>query len=321
MHCLSRPCPIRFFGLFNFRQSEYLIMLTLRQMRYFEALASARHFGKAAAMVNVSQPALSSQIMEMEDHLGTRLVERNRSGVLLTPRGQEVLDHVRDILAAVDRLEEFSRESRGVLHGLTRIGIIPTVAPYLVPALVPHLRQAHPDVEIELREAVTDRLIADLTDGRLDAVVAALPIDGDGLETRPLFADRFFMAMANNTSDVLPLTETQVDADRLLLLEEGHCLRDQALAVCGTAGKRSLVNFGATSMTTLLQMVSHDMGMTLIPEMAIPTEAARSDLRIVPFAEPAPSRQIGLIWRKSNGRAKDMAALAQAVIASAPKTA
>lgn len=295
-------------------------MLTLRQMRYFDTLATTRHFGRAAAMVNVSQPALSAQIMEMEDHLGTLLVERHRSGVLLTPKGEVVLQRVRRILEDVAGLEEFSRDGNGVLQGLTRIGIIPTVAPYLVPTLVPYLRKIHPDVEIELREAVTDRLIADLSEGRIDAVIAALPIDGDGLENQSLFADRFFMAMANNDSDVLtsPLTETQVDAERLLLLEEGHCLRDQALAVCGTAGKRSLVNFGATSMTTLLQMVSHDMGMTLIPEMAIATEAARNDLRIVPFAEPAPSRQIGLIWRRSSGRGKDMEALAEAIVACGP---
>ncbi|MGE7370879.1 LysR substrate-binding domain-containing protein [Neorhizobium sp. NPDC001467] len=296
-------------------------MLTLRQMRYFEALATTRHFGRAAAMVNVSQPALSAQIMEMEEHLGALLVERHRSGALLTPRGEAVLQHVRRILRDVAGLEEFTREGGGVLQGLTRIGIIPTVAPYLVPALVPHLRKHHPQVEIELREAVTDRLIADLVEGRIDAVIAALPIDGEGLESRPLLSDRFFMAMARNDRDVLtsPLTETQVDAERLLLLEEGHCLRDQALAVCGTAGRRSLVNFGATSMTTLLQMVSHDMGMTLIPEMAIATEAARTDLRIVPFAEPAPSRQIGLVWRRSSGRGQDMEALAAAIVAVAPK--
>ncbi|WP_105381576.1 hydrogen peroxide-inducible genes activator [Neorhizobium alkalisoli] len=298
-------------------------MLTLRQMRYFGALASTRHFGKAAALANVSQPALSAQIMEMEEHLGCKLVERNRSGVLLTRNGMEALRRVQAILAEVERLEDAVRENGGILHGLVRIGIIPTVAPYLVPRLVPHLRRDHPDIEIELREAVTDRLVTDLLDGRLDTVIAALPIEADNVEVQPLFSDRFFMAMANNDRDVLmsPLTENQVDADRLLLLEEGHCLRDQALAVCGTAGKRSLVNFGATSMTTLLQMVSHDMGMTLIPEMAIPTETARNDLRIVPFAEPAPSREIGLIWRKSSGRAEDMAALAQAIAACVPANA
>ncbi len=302
---------------------ENLIVLTLRQMRYFDALASTRHFGKAAAQVHVSQPALSAQIIEMEEQLGCKLVERNRSGVLLTRKGMEALRRVQTILAEVERLEDAVREDGGILHGLVRIGIIPTVAPYLVPRLVPHLRRDHPDIEIELREAVTDRLVTDLLDGRLDTVIAALPIEADNVEVQPLFSDRFFMAMANNDRDVLmsPLTENQVDVDRLLLLEEGHCLRDQALAVCGTAGKRSLVNFGATSMTTLLQMVSHDMGMTLIPEMAIPTETARNDLRIIPFADPAPSREIGLIWRKSSGRADDMAALAQAITACVPANA
>lgn len=151
-------------------------------------------------------------------------------------------------------------------------------------------------------------------------MIAALPVEAENLQTRGLFADRFFMAMAKNEREVLtsPLSENQVDAERLLLLEEGHCLRDQALAVCGTAGKRSLVNFGATSMATLLQMVSHDMGMTLIPEMAISSETARNNLRIVPFAAPAPSREIGLAWRKSSGRTEDMTALAEAIITCAP---
>jgi LysR family hydrogen peroxide-inducible transcriptional activator len=286
-------------------------------MRYFEALAHARHFGRAAEAVHISQPALSAQIMEMESHLGVKLVERARGNMLLTPKGEAVLRHIHLVLQEVERLEQTARKGGGILEGLVRIGIIPTVAPYLVPQLVPILRENYPMVEIELREAVTDRLVGELGEGRLDAVIAALPIEGDGIETQKLFVDRFFMAMARNDSLVLmsPLIETQVDVDRLLLLEEGHCLRDQALAVCGTAGKRSLVNFGATSMTTLLQMVSHDMGMTLIPEIAIATETTRNDLRIVPFADPQPSRDIGLIWRKASARADDMAALAEAIVA------
>jgi len=172
---------------------------------------------------------------------------------------------------------------------------------------------------VELREAVTDRLMADLLTGKLDAVIAALPLDIEGIQTRPLFTDRFFMAVADNGEAVLmsPLTEHEVNVDRLLLLEEGHCLRDQALAVC-SAGKRSLVNFGATSMATLLQMVSHDMGMTLIPEIAIPTETSRNSIRIVPFTDPQPSREICLAWRRSNHRGKEMEALAEAIIAVAP---
>jgi LysR family hydrogen peroxide-inducible transcriptional activator len=289
-------------------------------MRYFEALASVRHFGKAAAMVNISQPALSAQIMEMEEHLGAKLVERSRSGVFLTPKGIEAIRRIRIILGEVERLEESARDRPGILEGLIRIGIIPTVAPYLVPQLVPYLRAGYPEVLIELKEAVTDRLVADLMDGKLDAVIAALPVEAEHIETQPLFSDRFFMAMANNDAEVLvsPLVENQVDTERLLLLEEGHCLRDQALAVCGTGAKRNLVNVGATSMATLLQMVSHDMGITLIPEIAVSTETARNNLRIVPFADPAPSREIGLAWRRSSGRADDMAALTEAVIACRP---
>ena len=294
-------------------------MITIRQMRYFDALATTLHFGRAAEMVHVSQPALSAQIMEMERHLNVTLVERTRNNTLLTAKGQEVLGHIRGILAGVDRLEEAARRSSGMLEGLVRIGIIPTVAPYLVPRMVPHLRREHPLIEIELKEAVTDRLKSDLVEGRLDAVIAALPIEDDNLEQLPLFTDRFFMAVAYNDEDVLlsPLTETEVDSDRLLLLEEGHCLRDQALAVCKSASKRSLINFGATSMTTLLQMVSHDMGMTLIPEMAIETETARTAIRIVPFADPAPTREIGLVWRRSSKRRSDMEALGAVIRESA----
>ncbi len=294
-------------------------MLTLRQMRYFEALATTRHFGRAADLVHISQPALSAQIMEMENYLGAKLVERTRGSTILTRKGEEVLAHVHTILHEVDRLERSVRREGGVLDGLIRIGIIPTVAPYMVPQFVPYLRRAYPNVEIELKEAVTSRLLADLGEGRLDAVIAALPLEGEGIRTRSLFTDRFFMAMAENGDDVLmsPLTENEVDVDRLLLLEEGHCLRDQALSVCG-AGKRSLVNFGATSMTTLLQMVSHDMGMTLIPEMAVATETGRTSIRIVPFAEPQPSREIGLAWRRNNQSDIDMQALADAVIAASP---
>jgi Transcriptional regulator len=294
--------------------------LTLRQMRYFEALAKEKHFGRAAETVHVSQPALSAQIAEMEESLGVRLVERSRSGALLTRKGEEVLERVQSILEQVEQLAACTRSGASMLDGPVRIGIIPTVAPYLVPRLVPCLRERHPAIELELREAVTDRLILDLQDGKLDAVIAALPIETDGLETQSLFFDRFYMAVANNNDTILmsPMTETQVDADRLLLLEEGHCLREQALSVCGTARKRSLVNFGATSMTTLLQMVSHDMGMTLIPEMAIPTETARNDIRILPFADPAPSREIGLIWRRSSGRRDEMKLLGEAVASCAP---
>lgn len=293
-------------------------MLTIRQMRYFDAVATTLHFGKAAALAHVSQPALSAQIMEMEKHLGVMLIERTRTSTVLTAKGQEILTHVRAVLSAIDQLEQAAKENTGTLEGLLRIGIIPTVAPYIVPPIVPALRQRHPLIEIELKEAVTDQLITDLTEGRLDAIIAALPVDADNLVTQSLLIDHFFMAVTDNKDSILtsPLVQTDVNIDRLLLLEEGHCLRDQALAVCKSASKKTLTNFGATSMTTLLQMVAHDMGMTLIPEMAIETETSRNKIRILPFAEPAPYREIGLIWRRSSARHADMEALAKVIIST-----
>ncbi len=292
-------------------------MVTLRQLRYFEALAREGHFGRAAAAVHVSQPALSAQIMEMEADLGARLVERGRKQILLTPEGRRVLAHAGTVLSAMAELERAARPSTAPLSGPISIGLIPTVAPYLIPKLVPYLNARFPDAEIALKEAVTDRLLEDLEEGALDAVVAALPLERDGLLAQKLFDDRFFMAVARNNTTILasPLTEASIVPDRLLLLEEGHCLRDQALALCARTPRRSIVNVGATSMTTLLQMVANDMGMTLIPEMAIPAETARTALTILPFAEPVPARAIGLAWRRSDKRTDDFSALAEAVIA------
>ncbi|OLP58062.1 LysR family transcriptional regulator [Xaviernesmea oryzae] len=289
-------------------------MITLRQMRYFEALATTGHFGRAAAAANISQPALSAQIMEMERHLGVRLVERGRSGVLVTAAGQDALIRVRRILAEVDGLKQVGESRSAPLEGTLRLGIIPTVAPYLVPRLLPDLQRAYPALHVELKETLTDRLLQALREGRLDSVIAALPIDEPGLKTRPLFRDRFFMAVAQEEARFLvsPMTQGELDVDRLLLLEEGHCLRDQALAVCGT-GKRSLVDFGATSMATLLQMVAHNMGVTLIPEIAVSAETARNAIRVMPFAHPGPARELGLIFRASHGRPQDIDALAAVI--------
>ncbi|WP_174802579.1 hydrogen peroxide-inducible genes activator [Martelella limonii] len=293
-------------------------MITLRQLRYFEALARERHFGRAAEAVHISQPALSAQIMDMEAELGVALFERTRRQVLLTREGERVLAHAATVLAAMAALEQAARPAAGPLSGPVAIGLIPTVAPYLIPKLVPHLKRRYPDAEVALKEAVTDQLLAHLEDGTLDAVVAALPVERDGIESVDLFEDRFFMAVARNDETVLvsPLTQASIAADRLLLLEEGHCLRDQALALCERKPRRDIVNVGATSMTTLLQMVANDMGMTLIPELAIAAETARTPLTILPFADPAPSRRIGLCWRRSDRRQQDKAVLAQAIIES-----
>ncbi|WP_176083701.1 LysR substrate-binding domain-containing protein [Martelella sp. HB161492] len=291
-------------------------MVTIRQLRYFEALARERHFGRAAEAVHVSQPALSAQIMEMEAELGIRVVERSRRTVLLTAAGERVLDHAGKVLRAMEALEQAARPEKGPLSGPFRIGLIPTIAPYLIPALVPALKESYPDAEIALKEAVTDRLLDELENGALDAVIAASPVTRETIRSRLLFTDPFHLAVARDNHTLLrsPLSEAHVDTERLLLLEEGHCLRDQALAVCRFAPQRNSVNVGATSLTTLLQMVANDMGMTLIPALAIATETARMPLTILSFADPAPAREIGLFWRASDRREHDMRALADVVM-------
>jgi LysR family hydrogen peroxide-inducible transcriptional activator len=289
-------------------------------MRYFEALAATGHFGKAASLVNISQPALSAQIADMERILEVKLVERGRSGAFLTPEGQDLLPDIRAILESIDRLQARVQAGQGLLRGRLRLGIIPTVAPYLVPQLIPEVRSHYPDLNIELRETLTSNCIEDLRHGKLDCAIVALPIAAEGFESEFLFEDRFLIASAEDESTILmsPMTEDNVDVERLLLLEEGHCLRDQALAVCGTAAGRRVANYGATSMATLLQMVSHGMGITLIPEIAVRDESSRNRMRIVPFAEPQPSRRIGLIWRSSaSAKRRDFEALARVVRESA----
>jgi LysR family hydrogen peroxide-inducible transcriptional activator len=291
-------------------------MFSVRQMRYFDILANTLHFRKAAEMARISQPALSAQIAEMELLLGAPLFERTRRSVVLTDLGRRLLPRIRSILDEIRSLEELAGQRRGILRGRLRLGIIPTIAPYLLPLLVPDLRETYPDLTIELREAVTSKLVEDLRLGDLDAIVAALPVEGEGTVARPLFRDRFLIATSTNDIDVLtsPMTQEDIALQRLLLLEEGHCLREQALAVCSNVKQRQLVNYGATSMTTLLQMVSHGMGLTLIPEIAVRTEASRNNVRIVAFADPEPSREIGLIWRKQSERRNDFEALATAIV-------
>lgn len=289
--------------------------LTLKQMRYFDALATARHFGRAAELAHVSQPALSAQIVEMERWLGAKLVERGRRATFLTREGERLLPEIRAILSAVEELETSVRSAKSPLSGGLRLGVIPTVAPYLLPLLIPELRGRYPALDVELKETVTDTLIEDLAHGQLDAAVVALPVDGGHLTARPLFRDRFLIACADNEENVLmsPMTQEHLDASRLLLLEEGHCMREQALAVCRTTPKRRMVDFGATSMATLLEMVTHGLGLTLIPEIAVKAESQRHTIRIVPFAEPQPAREIGLISRATSGRDGDFDALAEVI--------
>lgn len=296
-----------------------MIKLTIRQMEYFEALAETRHFGRAAELAGVSQPALSAQIAEMEQRLGCRLFERGGRDVRLTEDARLVQPRIERILAELRELEAAARRGRRALEGRFRMGIIPTIAPYLLPALLPRIRSRFPALQLELREAVTDTLVEEAIAGRLDGFVAALPLDEPSISARPLFPDRFFLAVPRDELEPVepPVPPESPLLERLMLLEEGHCMRDQALAICGKVRPAAMANYGATSLTTLLQMVAHGHGVTLIPEMAVGREGSDA-IRVVPFSDPVPARTICFAWRRNSLRQDECEMLATAIAESGP---
>lgn len=290
---------------------------TLRQLRYFVALAETLHFVRAAERCHVTQPALSMQVRELETTLGVTLVERTPSGVLLTIEGEEVARRARDILLAVQDLTDAARHRRrrGALAGRLRLGVIPSIGPYLLPRVLPRLHAAYPGLELSLRETKTQELVEALAAGRLDLLVLALPIAHEGVETMPLFEDVF--ALAVHPDDPLARRERvhqgELMGGRLLLLEEGHCLRDQALALCHAVG-RGVDDFRASSLATVVQMVINGYGCTVLPELALPVEVGNhAGIRIVRFADPPPARTVGLAWRSSSPRKSDFAAFGRFV--------
>lgn len=287
--------------------------VTIRQMEYFGSLAETLHFGKAAALAGVTQPALSAQIAEMEARLGCQLFERGDGAVRLTEEGRALRLRIERILGEIRELESVARRGRQVLEGRFRLGMIPTVAPYLLPNLLPELKRRFPGLQLELQEAVTGTLIEETAGGRLDAMVAALPLDAPALAVEALFEDRFLLAVPEHDPAFVapPVPPDSPALERLMLLEEGHCMREQALAVCGKVKPVAMASYGATSLTTLMQMVAHGLGVTLIPEMATEFARAMPDLKVVSFAEPVPARTICLAWRKSSGRQEDCVVLAK----------
>lgn len=287
-------------------------MITLRQLRYLDAIARHLHFGRAAEDCCVSQPALSMQIKELETDLGVALIERRKSSIALTRQGEEIVSRGRQILNAVGELIEFARHGGRLLTGELRLGVIPTIGPYLLPRILPELKRNFPELELKIRETQTDSIIMELKDGFLDVVLLALPYHDSELSFRELYDDVFLLAVSSDKVRENPnVSASQIIArDELLLLEEGHCLRDQALAYCRAAKQENLSSFGATSLTTLVQMVANGYGVTLVPEMAAPVETARMpNIELIRFPEPQPKRIIGLAWRKSSPRSADYEAL------------
>jgi LysR family hydrogen peroxide-inducible transcriptional activator len=295
-------------------------MITLRQLHYFRTLATTGHFGRAAAAVGISQPALSMQLRELEAELGAPLVERTAAGAELTSLGSEVERRAGDILAAVRDLEALAESRRGVLSGPVDLGVIPSVAPYLLPQLLARLGAAHPQLSLRVRETTTAQLVSELVAGDLDAIVVSLPLDNDRLAEQPAFRDQFLLAVPEGSPHAQRRRANPdlIDTNDLLLLEDGHCLRDQALSVCHAVDPRRLRRVGATSLATIMQLVAAGQGVTLLPRIAVDAGAAVDGrLKLVPFAQPAPYRTIGLAWRKRSPRERDFRVLAGLVAAAA----
>lgn len=294
-------------------------MITFRQLRYLAALARHRHFGRAADACAVTQPALSMQIRELERELGADLVERRPGDVVLTETGLEVARRAEQILTAANDLVDFARH-REILSGPLRLGVIPTLAPYLLPKLLPRLQVAHPALRLEVRETQTDTLLDELIAGELDCVLLALPVEHADVETLALFKDRFLLAApVGEAIPRRPLNADDVDQRRLILLEEGHCLRDQALAFCASKQRDSATALGSTSLATVMQMVANGYGVTLVPEIATDAEVRDKRVTLKRFAAPEPGRTIGLAWRKTSPRGRDFDALGKAVRIAAQK--
>lgn len=274
--------------------------ITLRQLRYFEALARHGHFGHAAAACAISQPAMSVQIRELEENLGAPLFERGARKVRLTPFGMQLSSRVHDILTAVDELGDLARASAGAVPDRLRIGVIPTVAPYMLPDVVRTLTALNPALDLHVRETQTAGLLDELAQGRLDAAVVALPVSEPAFTEAPMFEEDFVLIRPLADADrPVPDGET-LRRMRLLLLEEGHCFRDQALSFCTPSTAVPRDGLDGSSLTTLVQMVGAGIGVTLIPEMAIALETGNAPVAVARFAEPVPRRTIGLIWRRTS---------------------
>ena len=299
-------------------------MITLRQLRYLTSLARHKHFGRAAEDCAVTQPALSMQVRELEREIGAELVERRPGEIALTDVGLDVARRAEHILAATRDLVDFARH-RDVLSGPLKLGIIPTLAPYILPRVLPRLQVDYPQLRLEVRETQTKTLLGELGGGALDAVMLALPADAADIVTMHLFDDPFLLAVP--AADRLPARArvgvADVDQRRLILLEEGHCLRDQALAFCATPRRDAAASLGATSLATVMQMVANGYGVTLVPKVAVDVELRDRRVKLLRFAEPEPGRSIGLAWRRTSPRAKDFtqlgAVITQALGLAAPR--
>lgn len=287
--------------------------ITLKQLRYFEALVQHGHFGRAAAASSVSQPALSVQIRELEDQLGVVLFERGPRQVRLTGFGEQFSVRASAILRSVDELSDLARSARDRLVGRLRLGVIPTIAPYLLPTLLGRLAEMHLGLDIHVRETLTPRLLRELSDGQIDCAILALPVDDPALREVDLFSEAMVLVRHSDQENAPIPSADQLRETRLLLLEEGHCFRDQALSFCNLGAARPREGLDGSSLSTLVQMVGAGIGVTLIPEMAVPVETRSASVSLARFAPPEPGRTVGMVWRKTNPLSDQLMEIADVV--------
>jgi len=290
-----------------------MVDISMKHLRYFEALAQHRHFGRAAEACAISQPALSLQMKELEEILRAPLIERGTRQIRLTSLGEAFAQRARAILRAVDELDDLARASHTPLSGRLRIGVIPTVAPYLLPAAIRRLTAHFPGLDLRPREAVTQRLVEDLLEGSLDTAIVALPVSEPSLSEYPLFEEEFVLVRPRADAGKPVPNSEMLREMQLLLLEEGHCFREQALTYCKLSGSRSRELMEGSSLTTLVQMVGVGIGVTLIPQMAVDIETCSAEVAVARLAAPRPARTIGMVWRKTNPLSEQFERLAHIV--------
>jgi len=287
---------------------------TLKQLRYLVALHRTNHFGKAADACHVTQSTLSAGLQELENLLGTQLVERTKRSVMFTALGEEIMRRAQSILNDVDDLTDLATSAKDPLKGIVRMGVIPTIAPFLLPKIMPAISEKLPDLELHLREDKSAELCELVRSGELDLVLYALPYACGDVAELPLFHDPFLVAFPKGQAPKGGIKSTELDEKRLMLLEEGHCLRDHALEACQLLGRGARREMAGTSLNTILQMVAAGHGITLLPGMAV--EAGLTEgtgVEVLPFADIVPTRTIGLIWRKANPRASTFEALGKVI--------
>lgn len=290
--------------------------LSVRQLECIVAVADSLSFRRAAETLGIAQPALSTHVAAAEGILHAQLFERDRRSVLITALGRDVVAAARLALAAIDVVSDTARAGSEPLTGPLRLGVIPTIAPYWLPALLPTVRQQFPNLMLILREDQTHRLLEQLSGGEIDVALLALPVAGD-FTAKPICDEEFVLAASRTLrpNARVRIHPADLDAETMLLLEDGHCLRDQALAVCSSGGAAPSMSVRATSLPTLIQMVAGNLGSTLLPEMSVPSlvPGKKAAVTIERFARPAPTRTLGLLWRTSSGRLKEFRMLGDAL--------